>query len=264
MWKHAKAGVDDIGLGIRSWRTWSMLAWNDVRRRYRRSALGQFWLTLSMAVMIGGMGFVYSQLFEIDVSTYLPYIAVSFVVWGTISAIVVESCNALSEGEHLLRHMYLPKSVFACRIIARNLIVVAHNLIIIPIVFVVFGVGINANLLWLAVGVFLLIVNGFWIGIFLAIVCARFRDIPQIVASIMQVVFFVTPVMFLPQQLAARRITALRWNPFANMLELIRDPILGVMPSDWALISCGTTALVGFLLVVPFLGRFAARSIYWL
>lgn len=98
----------------------------------------------------------YWHLFAIDVATYLPYIAVSFVAWGTISAIMVESCNALSESEHLLRHMCLPKSVFACRVIVRNLIVVAHNIIIIPIVFIIFGVGVNANLLWLAVGVFLL------------------------------------------------------------------------------------------------------------
>jgi ABC-type polysaccharide/polyol phosphate export permease len=60
-----------------------MFAWNDVRRRYHRSGLGQFWLTLSMAATIGGLGFVYSRLFHTDVTKYLPYIAVTFVGWGS-------------------------------------------------------------------------------------------------------------------------------------------------------------------------------------
>lgn len=72
-------GLVDIRQGLVSWRIWLMLAWNDVRRRYRRSGLGQFWLTLSMATMVGGLGFVYSNLFRVDVTKYLPYIAVTFV-----------------------------------------------------------------------------------------------------------------------------------------------------------------------------------------
>ena len=228
MLKDIRAGLADIRCGLISWRTWWMLAWNDVRRRYRRSGLGQFWLTLSMAATIGGLGFVYSHLFSVDVSTYLPYIAVTFVAWGIISTVVVESCNALSEGEQILRQVPLPRSLFACRVIARNFIVAAHNIVIIPVVFIWFHVGINANILWLAIGLGLLIVNAFWIGYFLSIICARFRDVPQIVTSVMQVVFFITPVMYLPAQLAQRGITMVKWNPFANLLEVVRDPILGM------------------------------------
>ena len=81
-------GLADIGQGLNSWRIWLMFAWNDVRRRYRRSGLGQFWLTLSMAMTIGGLGFVYSHLFGVDITKYLPYIAVTFVAWGIISSVV--------------------------------------------------------------------------------------------------------------------------------------------------------------------------------
>ena len=214
--------------------------------------------------MIGGLGFVYSHLFHVDVTTYVPYIAVTFVAWGIISSIVVESCNALVENEQLLRHIFLPKSLFTWRVIARNLIIAAHNVIIVPAVFIIFGVGINANILWLAVGLVLVIVNAFWIGFFLAIMCARFRDIPQIVSSFMQVVFFVTPVMYMPAQLAERSGGMLKWNPFANLLEVVCNPILGTAPSAWALVSCAAMAIVGLAFIIPFIGRFAARSVYWL
>ena len=264
MVKDIRSGITDILWGLSSWRTWWMLAWNDVRRRYRRSGLGQFWLTLSMAATIGGLGYVYSHLFGVNVSTYLPYIAVTFVAWGLISTVIVESCTALSEGDHLLRQISLPRSLFAYRVIARNCIVAAHNVLIIPVVFIWFGVGVNLNILWLAVGLGLLVLNAFWIGHFLSIICARFRDVPQIVSSIMQVVFFVTPVMYLPAQLAQRGVTVLKLNPFAMLLEIVRDPILGAAPSEWALMSCAVMATVGFVLTVPFSGRYAPRVVYWL
>ncbi len=264
MLKDVGSGLADICQGLMKWRIWSMLAWNDVRRRYRRSGLGQFWLTLSMATMIGGLGFVYSRLFHIDVAGYLPYIAVTFVFWGVISPLVNDSCNAFSENENLLRQTYLPRSLFVFRVIARTFIVAAHNVLIIPVVFVYFGVGLNFNIFWLAVGLALVLANGFWIGFFLAIVCARFRDIPQIVTSIMQIVFFVTPIMFKPEQLASRGISMLKWNPFASLLEVVCDPILGMQPSNWALASCLVMAVAGLLFIVPFAGRFAPRAVYWL
>ncbi len=264
MHNYIRGGWADIDAGLRSWRIWWMLAWNDVRRRYRRSGIGQFWLTLSMGITVGGLGFVYSHLFGVNVATYLPYIAVSFVAWGFISSVVTDSCNALSENDQLLRALTLPRSLFAYRVIARGFIVAAHNLLIIPVVFVIFHVGVNANIFWLVVGLALLILNVFWIGYFLAIVCARFRDVPQIVASFMQVIFFVTPVMYLPQQLAQRGVSVVKWNPFANLLEIVRDPVLGMVPSRWALASCAIMAVVGLAVLVPFVGRFAPRAIYWL
>ena len=91
-----------------------------------------------------------------------------------------------------------------------------HNVLIIPIVFAIYHVGVNANILWLAVGLLLVIANGFWFGFFLAIVCARFRDVPQIMTSIMQVVFFITPVMFTPAQLSHAR-------HFGAAMESVRE-----------------------------------------
>jgi len=257
-------GLIDIQRGLTSWRTWSMLAWNDIRRRYRRSSLGQFWLTLSMAMTIGGLGFVYSHLFRTDVTSYLPYLAVTFVSWGIISSLVNESCTAFSENENLLRQLALPRSIFIFRVIARTFMVAAHNALIIPVVFIYFGVGVNMNLLWLAVGLALVIVNGFWFGFFIAIVCARFRDVPQIVTNVMQVVFFITPVMFQPELLPESGRSLMKWNPFANFLEVLRDPILGVQPSSWALTTCFLIAVVGFVMVVPFASRYAPRVVYWL
>jgi lipopolysaccharide transport system permease protein len=78
------------------------------------------------------------------------------------------------------------------------------------------------------------------------------------------VVFFITPVMYLPDQLARRGFAVVKWNPFANLLEVVRDPLLGSPPSVWALGSCAVMAIVGLAVVIPFAGRYAPRVVYWL
>src|SRR5581483_8411995 len=140
---------DDMRTEIASWRIWTMLASNDIKMRYRRSALGQFWVTLSMAIMIFGMGVVYSALFKTDVKGYIPYIATTFVMWAFISANITESTNAFVENERIILHVSIARSAFIFRMIYRNLLVLLHNVLIIPLVFLTFQIGINWNILWL-------------------------------------------------------------------------------------------------------------------
>jgi lipopolysaccharide transport system permease protein len=56
--------LSDIIAATRRYALVGMLGWQDVRQRYRRSALGPFWLTISMGVMIGTIGVVFGQIFK--------------------------------------------------------------------------------------------------------------------------------------------------------------------------------------------------------
>jgi lipopolysaccharide transport system permease protein len=255
--------INDISAGFSSWRIWSMLAVTDIRQRYRRSRLGQFWFTLSVAIMVFGMGAVYSILFNAKTAIYVPYIAVSFVLWGFISTTINESANAFIENERIILHTHITPSTVVFRLIYRNLLILAHNILVIPIAFAVFGVGINANILWLIPGFVLVVLNCFWISFVLAIIGARYRDVPQIVTSVTQLLFFVTPVVYMPDQLASH-LYIVRMNPLASFLEIVREPILGHAPSMEALgISLGVL-IVGFLLTLFFAGRYGRRVVYWL
>jgi ABC-type polysaccharide/polyol phosphate export permease len=255
--------IDDIRSGASSWRIWTMLATTDIKQRYRRSALGQFWFTLSMGIMIFGLGFVYSTLFNMQIKDYIPYVTISFVFWGFISTIVADSTNAFIESERIMLHTYVASSTFVFRMMYRNLLVLSHNILIIPIVFALFGVGINANILWFIPGFILILLNGFWLSFVLAIISARYRDVPQIVSSVMQIMFFMTPIVFKPEQLADHA-HFLRANPFANMLEIVREPLLGRPPSMESLAICLALAVVGFLFVLSFAGRYTRRIVFWL
>ena len=116
------------------------LAWLDIRLRYRGSMLGPLWLTLSTGIMVGALGYLYAGIFHIDVHDYLPFLALSLVLWGFLGSVVSESCTAFTESEGIVRAVRMPFFLFAIRLLIRNVLVLAHNVLVIVVVFVVFRV----------------------------------------------------------------------------------------------------------------------------
>src|ERR1700694_1136483 len=124
-------GARDICDGLANWQLWSMLGWNDIRQRYRRSVFGPFWITISMAIFIVLLGFIYSKLFHQELAVFLPYIAMGLITWGFISATTTEACSAFIENAGIIKQIRLPYSIYAMRMIWRSFIVLLHTVILI-------------------------------------------------------------------------------------------------------------------------------------
>jgi ABC-type polysaccharide/polyol phosphate export permease len=264
MAEHMALATQDLRAGMESWRMWLLLGMNDIRQRYRRSRLGQFWITLAMATTIVSLGVLYSFLFKLPVAQYLPYLGASFIVWGLISSIVLESCSVFISAEGYMRQVPLPKSVFVHRMLVRNAVIFLHNLAILPPLFLIYGVPVGWTLLLALLAIALIMVNGVWVGLLLGTVCARFRDMPQIIGSLIQVVFYLTPVMWRPSQLPERLSWLTNFNPFQSFLDIVRDPLLGQLPPLLAWKVCGAVTVVGFAVAYLFFARFRARIVFWL
>jgi lipopolysaccharide transport system permease protein len=220
------AMADVLG-GIRLWRLAWALGWLDIRLRYRGSVLGPFWLTISTGVMIGALGVLYSTLFKLDVREYLPFLALSQVLWGFLAGLVSESCTVFTDAEGVIRSVRMPFFVFSLRALIRNVITLGHNIVVIVAVFAVFRMWPGAGSLLALPGLLLWAVDALALTLLLGAFCARFRDIQPIVNSVMQIAFFVTPVIWKPTQLGAESIANLAFNPFFDLLEIVRGPILG-------------------------------------
>lgn len=258
------AAIADFSGAVARWRVAAMLAETDIRNRYRRSKFGQWWLTLSMAITIATLAFVYATLFNIDLTLYLPHVAVSLIAWGLLAAFILEGAQAFVEAENYLKNVRLPLSVFVLRVLFRNLIVFAHNLVLVPVVMLAFRIPLTWDLLWLPLSLVLVVLNGIWIAVLLGTLCARYRDLPQILASVIQVAFFLSPVIWKPAQLSDSIPWLAIWNPFAAFLALLRDPILGGGPPLQAWLYACAITIAGFLVAVPFFARFRSRIVYYL
>jgi ABC-type polysaccharide/polyol phosphate export permease len=256
--------VEDLLAGFAAWRIWGHLAWYDVRQRYRRSVLGPFWLTISMAVMALGLGVLYGWLLRVQVVDYLPYITAGLIIWGLMSSLILEGCAAFTHAEVIIKQVRLPLSLHVFRVVWRNLIVAAHNLVIYVIVLVVFGINPGFALLLVVPSLLLLCVNAVWLGLVLGIVCTRFRDIPQVIASLVQLVFFVTPILWKPELLSGWRAGIVAINPFYHFLELLQAPMLGRVPPIEAWLVVILIGVVGWLAAFALLTSFRRRVAYWL
>jgi ABC-type polysaccharide/polyol phosphate export permease len=254
----------DLVRGFTDWRLWLLLGMNDIRQRYQRSRVGQFWITLSMLVTIVALGVVYSYLFRMSLREYLPTLTLGIVVWALVSSMATEACTVFTGAESYLRQVPMPKSIFVHRMLVRNLVTFAHNVTIVPLLYLAFGIVPGWPILLAPIGLAITTINGFWIGLLVGMLCARFRDLPQMVASLMQIAFFVTPVMWKQDQLPDELSWLVEVNPLANLLRLIRDPLLGQVPTRFAYLMGIALILAGFSITIPFFVRFRARIVYWL
>jgi len=217
--------LDDLAHGFRLWRLGWALGWLGIRLRYRGSMLGPFWLTISTGVMVRALGLLYSTLFKMDLSSYLPFLALSQVLWGFLAGLVSEACSCFTEAEGVIRSVRMPFFVFSMRTLIRNLMVLAHNILVIVVVFAIFRVWPGWDTLLALPGILIWIVDALVLTLLLGAFCARFRDIQPIVNSIMQIMFFMTPVIWKPEQLGTG-VENLAFNPFFDLLEVVRGPLL--------------------------------------
>lgn len=241
---------------------WTALALQDIRLRYRGSVLGPFWLTISTLMMVVAMGSIYAHLFHAETHSYLPYLSLGLIVWQLISSMITDGCQTFLGSDAVIQQVPIPFSIHAYRVVCRNFIVFAHNLVIVPLGLVIFRVPVDWHLIEAAAGCVVLAVNGVWVAMLLGIVCARFRDIAPIVASFLQAAFFLTPIMWPIEALGKYRPLA-DFNPLFAAIDVIRAPLIGmpVAAYSWPVLLASTVAGGG--LTFLFFARFRGRIAYW-
>lgn len=242
---------------------WGALALQDIKLRYRGSMLGPFWLTISTLITVLAMGVIYPLLFHMDASSYVLYLGTGLIVWQLLSGTINDGCETFVREESIIQQVPIPLSVHAYRSVCRNFLVLAHNLVLVPIGLMTFDISVGWRILELIPAFLLFAVNGLWISILLGLVSTRFRDIPPIIGSVLQLLFFMTPVIWPVDALGELRAIAI-WNPLFAAIDVVRAPLLGVptTPTSWPLLL-GLTVL-GSGLAFAMFTRFRTRIAYWI
>ncbi len=253
----------DLARGLSwSWMWWA-LAWQDIKLRYRGSVLGPFWLTLSTLLMVLAMGVIYARLFHADIHVYVPYLAMGLIIWQLISGLITDGCQTFLASEGVIQQVPIPFSIHVYRVVCRNFIVLGHNLVLVPIGIVALDLPVDWHLLEVVPACVVLALNGVWIGIFFGILSARFRDIPPIVASVLQIAFFITPIFYPLSALGNYRLLA-DINPLFAAVDVLRAPLTGVAVAkySWPLLLISTAFGCGVTFAV--FARFRGRIAYWI
>lgn len=259
----AALALRDLVDGLQKWRLWGVMGWQDIKQRYRRSVIGPFWLTLTLAILVAALSMLYGRLMEIPLERYVPHLALGFIGWQLIQGIIAEGCNVFIAAESWIKSVKLPLSLFVYRVIWRHILILGHNAIVYVAVAAIFGIYAGLSGLLVLPALLLILFNGLWVCLLFGLLSARFRDFPQIVNSLLRVAFFVTPIIWLPEQLGTRAYLA-QLNPFTYFIEILRAPLLGEVPDAMTWLLAFGVTVIGWSLTWLMFVRFRRRVPYWL
>ncbi len=260
-----KSATRDLIDGAMRVDLWARLGWMEVKRRYRRTTLGPFWNVISLMVFVITLGAVGAALWKQDPMVYVPYLTAGMLVWVMISTSLIEGCSVFIAGTNLFRNSRCDFSVLAYALVWRNLIVLFHHLAVYALVVLALAPQLlTAATLLLLPGLALLVLNGIWVTLLLGLACLRFRDIQQLIASVIQIAIFITPIFWPIDQLDGTvRLIFVHLNPLYHCVEVARAPLLGNWPTPGNYIAVVALAALGWSVTYLVFGRFRERIPYW-
>lgn len=216
--------------GFLNYRIWHGLASQDIKLKYRRSTLGPFWITLSMAITVSAMGPLYGSLFGISLNDFVPNLGLGLIFWAFIAASMTDYSEAFTSSEHLLKQTYIPLTTLIFRVYYRQVLILLHNLIIYPFIVFFCSIELSWNILYFIPGFVLTSFVAINLGLMIAIFCTRYRDMMPIIQSCITLLFFVTPIIWSKNQLPENRVYLANLNPFSALINVLREPLLGSQP----------------------------------
>ena len=253
----------DLIYGLLGYRIWLAFAWHDIKQRYRRSKLGPFWFVLNNFIFIAGLGLLYAQIFDQDVSFYLPYLSGGFIVWQFISSCITEGANCLVENQNVIKQVNVPLSTHAFRVATRNILILMHSVPLMILFPLYFGRNVGFEIAILPLVFAIYFVNSVALNVIFGLLGARFRDVQPITQNLVTIGFFLTPIMWLETQLSERA-ALVQFNPLYHFIVLARDPLMGSLPPFNSVIVVGLFSV--FAIVIAWLSLRAKRdhAAYWL
>ncbi|ANS25152.1 galactan export ABC transporter permease subunit Wzm/RfbD [Rhodococcus opacus] len=261
----------DLRDGFAQRELWLSLGWQDIKQRYRRSVIGPFWITIATGVQAAAMGILYSALLDIPLDEFLPYVTVGLIVWNLISASILEGSEVFIANEGLIKQLPSALSVHVYRLVWRQLLLFAHNLVIYVVMLFAFGVW--RHLTWMSLAaipaIALIVVNAAWVSIMFGIFSTRYRDIAPILGSMTLLLFVLTPIMWTTQSLeaqggqAAERVKLAELNPLFHYLDIVRAPMIGQDQQAYHWYIVLTITVVGWAAAILALRKYRARVPYW-
>jgi ABC-type polysaccharide/polyol phosphate export permease len=233
---------------VKNLRTCLQWAWLDIVCHYRRSRIGPLWETINILVMVLGLSVVSSAVIGGDVTDLIGYIGLGIIIWTTISALIMEGTTTFVRNAGLITASNVSIDCYVGRTVLRTLIVFCHHIVLYFLGLALLLVPPSWTSLLSLVGIALVFINGYWVGVVLAFLCARFRDLEQIIRNLLQLAFFFTPVFWRADLVVSSKRAIVDYNVLFYFIEIIRAPLLGqVPPLKYYAVVLGCT-IIGYLI----------------
>jgi len=257
----------DLVAGFGKRELWLHLGWQDIKQRYRRSVLGPFWITIATGATAIAMGLLYSKLFKLPLAEHLPYVTLGLIIWNLINASILEGAEVFVANEGLIKQLPTPLSVHVYRLVWRQIILFGHNIVIFVIIAIIFPKPWTWADLSVIPALALIVANCVWVALCFGILATRYRDISPLLASLVQLLFYITPIIWNDQTLrlqgAGTWAKIIELNPLLHYVDIVRAPLLGE-PQElrhWVVVI--TLTVLGWVVAAIAMRQYRARVPYW-
>lgn len=256
--------LGDICTGFTKVEIWSTFAWDEIRKRYRRSRLGISWILISHVLFIAAIALFFSDFSAADPYYFLIYVATGFTAFLFIVANLSDGCDVFTSSKTWMKSTSLPYSIYVYKSIARSLFVFLLNMLVTIIILLCVGWRPQESM-WLIAPVFLLfIVNAVWIQYLFGILAAKVRDLQHLVNSLTRLLFFTTPILWVHDERMGTVALVADINPVTHFVEVFREPLIGgtVRTESWIFVGIFTVAGI---IVTTIIGSLYRRRLpFWI
>lgn len=257
------AAIDDLHQGLKLWRIWLTLSWQEFRSTYRRSLVGFLWVTLSFAAFIGVKLVIFSALLKSeDANYYNAYLVVGFFIWMFLQPSISSAPEVFSSSKGWISSEPLPLSLYIYKAVMRETYNTGLTFIVVVAAFVYIGFPFSSMAIFSIPAILFLLLNAVTYKLLLGVVGARVRDIAHLVKAIMMPMMFLTPIFWMPSQMASL-MKYLWWNPLYHYIEIFRAPMLGEGFPLESWIFCGLLYGIMSVSALFMFARYRQRIVFW-
>lgn len=230
-----RATLRDVLQSVALWHIWTRLGLQDVRLKFRRSAIGAAWIFVNLAVMVLSIGFIYANLLGQNPREFIPYLTIGMILWGYLTNSITDGGNAFIHAEGYIKQISLPIYVYIFRSFVSISLTTLITMCAFVIIAVVYQLPVRPATLLAIPGLLMVMTTSLLLITIFAHLNARFRDVAHLATVGMQVLFYVTPVIFPAALLQHRRDLSLvvELNPLYHLLEVVRQPLLHGVAAGW-------------------------------
>jgi ABC-type polysaccharide/polyol phosphate export permease len=228
------------------------------------SRLGRLWPTIGLGIRVAFVGAVLGLVLQTRAVDYIPWLATGWAVWGMMSSAITGASSAFSSSKGMMLAMPMPKEAFVIKVVVREMLLLAQNMVLVILVVLVFQVPVNFALLLLVPGLIITAVFLYGLGLILGPLVAKYKDMGPFISSIIGVMFFVLPIMWKPESIQsdlAHLILGL--NPLYHYLQIVRLPLLSEVPTDINYLLAGLGAVVTLIIGTLVLRATRNKIVYW-
>ena len=210
------------------------LAWRDVKVRYKQTALGVTWAILQPLLTMVVFTLLFGRLAGVpsEGQPYAIFAYAGLLPWNFFTSAVTNSSNSLVLSTNLITKVYFPRLLVPTAAVGAALVDIAIASLILFVLMPIYGVGFHASLILFVPLVALTAVTAAAVGIWSSALNVKYRDIRYALPFAIQIMMFLTPVIYPVTFVPPRWRWVLRLNPLSGIIEGFRDAIFG-RPFNW-------------------------------